>query len=141
MAERYEPSGLTPEEFAALPPYDEVAGKKFSEVAAIYGEDVAINVVIATDPDCWVPTEAEFAQARPAIEVDPDLVNAYLAAKANGPRRVNVELSLDQEVVAYFRSKGADWKARINDVLRRAINGVDVETDAVASTPAHEQSE
>ena len=108
MAEGYEPSGLTPEEFAALPPYDEIAGKKFSEVAAIFGEEVAINVIIATDPDCWVPTEEEFAQGRPAIEVDPDLVNAYLAAKANGLNRVNVELSLDQDVVTYFPSKGGD---------------------------------
>ena len=87
MAEGYEPSGLTPEEFAALPPYDEVAGKKFSEVAATFGEEVAINVIIATDPDCWVPTEAEFAQARPAIEVDPDLVNAYLAGRSKSPTR------------------------------------------------------
>ncbi len=141
MAEGYEPSGLTPEEFAALPPYDEIAGKKFSEVAAIYGEEIAINVIIATDPDCWVPTEEEFARARPAIKVDPDLVNAYLAAKANRPNRVNVELSLDQEVVTYFHSKGGDWKALINDVLRRAVIEVDIETDSVAPAPTHEQAE
>ena len=141
MAEGYEPSGLTPEEFAALPPYDEIAGKTFPEVTAIYGEEVAINVIIATDPDCWVPTEAEFAQARPAVDVDPDVVNAYLAAKASGPRRVNVEISLDQDVVAYFRSKGADWKALINDVLRQAVNGADVESDAVTLAPTHVQPE
>ena len=141
MAEGYEPSGLTPEEFAALPPYDEIAGKKFSEVAAMYGENVAVNVIIATDPDCWVPTEAEFAQARPAIEVDPDLVNAYLATNTDGPNRVDVELSLDQDLVAYFRNKGGDWKALINDVLRRAVIGVDIETDTVTSAPAHEQAE
>ena len=141
MAEGYEPSGLTPEEFAALPPYDEIAGKTFSEVRAIYGEEVAIRVIIATDPDCWVPTEAEFARARPAIEVDPNLVNAYLAAKANGPNRVNVELSLDQDVVTYFRSKGGDWKALINNVLRRAANEADIETDTVTPATTHEQSE
>lgn len=141
MAEGYEPSGLTPEEFAALPPYDEIAGKKFSEVADIYGEDVAINVIIATDPDCWVPTEEEFAQARPAIEVDPYVVNAYLAAKANGPNRVKVELSLDRDVVTYFRGQGGDWKTLINDVLRRAVIDVDIETDTVALTPIHEERE
>ena len=79
MVEGYEPSGLTPEEFAALPPYDDIVGMKFGDVAAIYGEEVAINVIIATDPDCWVPTEEEFAQARPAAEADPDLVNGYMA--------------------------------------------------------------
>ena len=141
MAEGYEPSGLTPAEFAALPPYDEIAGKKFSEVTAIYGEEAAVNVIIATDPDCWVPTEEEFAQARPAIEVDPDLVNAYLANQANGPNRVNVELSLDQDVVAYFRSRGGDWKDLINDVLRHMVIEVGIETDAVTPGAAHEQPE
>ena len=93
MVEGYEPSGLTLEEFAALPPYDEIAGLKFAEVAAIYGEETAINVIIATDPDCWVPTEEEFAQARPAVEADPDLVNAYLylAGKSKGQEEVSVE--------------------------------------------------
>ncbi len=141
MAEGYEPSGLTPEEFAALPPYDEIAGKTFSEVTAIYGEQVAIHVIIATDPDCWVPIEAEFAQARPAIEVDPDLVNAYLAARTNGQNRVNVELSLDQDVVTHFRRKGGDWRARINDVLRRVVNETEIETGPVTPAPTHEQSE
>lgn len=141
MAEGYQPSGLTPEEFAALPPYDEIAGKTFSEVSAKYGEDVAVNVIIATDPDCWVPTEAEFARALPAVEVDPDLVNAYLAAKANERNRVDVELSLDQDVVTYFRDKGGDWKALINEVLRRAVVEVDIATDTVARAPAREQAE
>ena len=141
MAEGYEPSGLTPEEFAALPPFEEIAGKTFSEVTAIYGEDVAINVIVATDPDCWVPTQAEFAQARPAIEVDPDLVSTYLAAKANGPDRVEIELSLDQDVVRYFRSKGGDWKALINDVLRRAVIEARVPTDTATPAPAHESAE
>lgn len=145
MAEGYENSGLTPEEFSALPPYNEIAGKNFSEVAAIYGEEIATNVIIATDPDCWVPTDEEFAQARPAIEVDADLVNAYLAAKANGLNRVNVQLALDRDVVTYFHSKGGDWKARINDFLRRAISevdgGSDFDTDTVTPAPTHEQSE
>ena len=83
MANGYEPSGLTPEEIAALPPYAEIAGKKFAEVKARYGEEIAINIIIATDPDCWVPTEEEFAQARPTREVDPDIVNAYLARKSH----------------------------------------------------------
>lgn len=141
MASGYQPSGLTEEEFSSLPPYPEIAGKKFSEVAAIYGEEITIRVAIATDPDCWVPTEEEFAQARPAIEADPDLVNAYLAAKADGPNRISVELSLDRDVVTYFRSKGEDWKALINDFLRREVIEVGIETDTVTAAPTHEQPE
>lgn len=95
MVEGYELSGLTLEEFAALPPYDEIVGMKFAEVSAIYGEEVAINVIIATDPDCWVPTEEEFAQARPATEADPDLVKAYLAGKSKGTNEVDVEITVN----------------------------------------------
>lgn len=86
MTDGYLGNGLTPEEFAALPPYGEIAGRKLSEVAAIYGEEVASNVIIATDPDCWVPADEEFARARPAIEVDPDIVAAYRASKIKTPR-------------------------------------------------------
>ena len=49
----------------------------FAEVEAIYGEDVAIDVGIARDPDCPELTADEIAQMRPAIEVVPDIVMAY----------------------------------------------------------------
>ena len=49
----------------------------FVEVEAIYGEDVAIDVGIARDPDCPELTAEEIAQMRPAIEVVPEIVMAY----------------------------------------------------------------
>lgn len=49
----------------------------FVEVEAIYGENVAIDVGIARDPDCPELTAEEIAQKRPAIEVVPDIVMAY----------------------------------------------------------------
>ncbi len=49
----------------------------FEEVEALYGEEMAIEVGIARDPDCPELTAEEIAQMRPAIEVDPDLVMAY----------------------------------------------------------------
>ena len=49
----------------------------FAEVEAIYGEDVAIDVGIARDPDCPELTAEEIAQMRPAIEVCPEIVMAY----------------------------------------------------------------
>lgn len=49
----------------------------FEEIEAVYGEDVAIEVGIARDPDCPELTAEDFAQMRPAIEVVPDIVMAY----------------------------------------------------------------
>ena len=62
MADGYEPSGLTPAELAALPPYEQVVGLTFVEIEALYDEETAINVGIATDPDAWVPTDEEWAR-------------------------------------------------------------------------------
>ena len=49
----------------------------FEEIEALYGEETAIDVGIARDPDNPELTAEDFAQMRPAIEVDPELVMAY----------------------------------------------------------------
>ncbi|CAI8018259.1 hypothetical protein GBAR_LOCUS11054 [Geodia barretti] len=101
-------------------------GRQASPSAAIidtiYGEEIAIRVTIATDPDCWVPTDEEFARARPASEAVPEIVAAYHAAKTEEPNRVNIEIALDADVLQYFRDSGPGWQARINDILRRTMN-------------------
>ena len=51
MRPYYEQNGLDDDEWAALPPYDDIAGKSFSEIKAIYGEETAVNVGIARDRD------------------------------------------------------------------------------------------
>lgn len=99
---------------------------KFGEVTAIYGEEVAINVIIATDPDCWVPTEEEFAQARPAVEADPDLVNAYMAGKSKGPDTVNVENTSCVPILATCHCENADrrsWHSRSGTDQSRGTTG------------------
>ena len=49
----------------------------FEDVEALYGEEMAIEVGIARDPDCPELTAEEMAEMRPAIEVDPEIVMAY----------------------------------------------------------------
>ena len=49
----------------------------FAEIEARYGEEVAIYAGIARDPDNPEWTAEDFAQARPAIEVLPELVEDY----------------------------------------------------------------
>ena len=60
---------------------DDVKGMTFREIEAKYGEEVAINAGIAADPDTWELTPEEMAQARPAAEVVPHIVEAYRRGK------------------------------------------------------------
>lgn len=49
----------------------------FEDVEALYGEEMAIDVGIARDPDCPELTAEEIDQMRPAIQVCPEIVMAY----------------------------------------------------------------
>ena len=58
----------------------------FTEIKARYGEETAINAGIARDPDTFELDADWFARARPAIEVDPELVEAHRRARAQARR-------------------------------------------------------
>ncbi len=125
----YQPNGLSPEEWAALPPYEQVANLTYVEVEALYGEETAINVGIAKDPDAVVPTDQELAQARPMSELFPEWVEAHRAGKIVMPPRPPVtkmreEVILDSDIVEYFQHLDPHWqKSRLNDFLRIVISG------------------
>ena len=59
--------------------FDELVAGPLTEIAieALYGEETAINVTIARDPDDYEKDAEWFRHARPAAEVDPELVEAY----------------------------------------------------------------
>ena len=52
----------------------------FDEVAAQYGEETAVNVIIARDPDAPEWTPEDFAQARPTAEVIPHILERWRRA-------------------------------------------------------------
>ncbi|MGE0222718.1 MAG: BrnA antitoxin family protein [Acetobacteraceae bacterium] len=89
-------------------------------------EDEAINRGIALDPDNPELTDADWAAMRPAREVMPELVEAYLRAKRGKqkkPTKVLVSLRLEREVVDKLRASGPGWQARANEMLRKAVLG------------------
>ena len=59
----------------------DVSGWTFDEIAAVYGEEAAIQAGIAADPDTWELTEDDFAQMRPALAVDPGLAKQLRPTK------------------------------------------------------------
>ena len=74
-------------------------------------------------------TVADFAKARPASEVLPQIFGGKLAQEMLKPRgrprakhpkeRINIRLS--HEVVEYFKSAGDGWQTRIDAALRQFI--------------------
>lgn len=72
-------------------------------------------------------TEEDFARARPASEVLPELLGAEAAAELLKPKRgrppkavrkhaINIRLSA--EVLEYFRATGPGWQTRVDEVLK-----------------------
>ncbi len=85
-------------------------------------EEAAINAGIAEDVDNPEWTAADFKRARPAAEVAPNIVAAYL--KRRGPQKAPtknlVSLRLDRDVLERFRKTGRGWQGRMNKALRKA---------------------
>ena len=88
-------------------------------------EEAEIQRHIAEDPDAPEITAEDWARARPAIEVEPELVEWSLRrrGKQKAPTKELVSIRLDKDVVAHFRSGGPGWQTRLNDRLRRDIFG------------------
>jgi uncharacterized protein (DUF4415 family) len=69
-------------------------------------------------------TEEMFRQARPAIEVVPEVVKAYRRARGRPPKaktKEQITLRLSPEVLAFFRRQGPGWQTKIDAVLSRYI--------------------
>lgn len=88
-------------------------------------EEAAIQRGIAEDPDNPEWTEEDFARARPAIEVVPEIVETWRRSrgKQKKPTKVLVSIRLEQEVVDRLRASGPGWQSRANDMLRKAVLG------------------
>ena len=80
-----------------------------------------------TDNPEW--TDADFARARPAREVLPQVFSKARAQALLAPRgrpkaeatKVRVGIRLSPEVVAHFKASGSGWQTRIDAVLQQFI--------------------
>ena len=86
-------------------------------------EEAEIQRHIAEDPDAPEITAEDWARARLAIEVEPELVEWSLRrrGKQKAPTKELVSIRLDKDVVAHFRSSGPGWQTRLNDRLRQDV--------------------
>ena len=88
-------------------------------------EEAEIQRQIAEDPDVPEWTEEDWARARPAIEVHPELVEWSLRrrGKQKALTKELISIRLDPDITEYFRAGGPGWQTRLNDTLRRAVFG------------------
>ena len=73
-------------------------------------------------------TAEDFARARPASELLPDIMGAGLAAEMLRPKKqgrpkatlpkVPTAICLDADVLDAFKAQGRGWQTRINQALR-----------------------
>ena len=110
---------LTFDELVASP-------KTFEEIEAEFGEEVAINVGIARDPDAPELDEDWFRRARPAAEVVPHIVERWrrTRGKQKAPTKESISIRLDADILAYYRASGRGWQGRINETLRKYTTGL-----------------
>lgn len=67
-------------------------------------EEARINTGIATDPDTFEVTDAQFKRMR---------------GRPAGSNKTLVHIRLDNEVVEKFKATGSGWQTRINEALKK----------------------
>ena len=86
-------------------------------------EEAEIHRQVAEDPDDWISTDEELANARPFAEVFPELAESIRRTRgrpaAENPKK-QVTLRLDADVLERFRASGRGWQRRMNEALRKA---------------------
>ncbi|HVY13345.1 MAG TPA: BrnA antitoxin family protein [Alphaproteobacteria bacterium] len=75
----------------------------------------------AVDVPEW--TKEDFKRARPAREVFPEIVEAYLRTRSTKPEnnKVPISIRLSRDVLAHFKATGTGWQTRLDNALRLII--------------------
>ena len=123
--------------------FDELvaSGLSFDEISTRYGEETAISVGIARDPDAAELDDEWFASARPAIEVIPQIVERARRGrgKQRAPTKEQISIRLDADVLEHYRGSGRGWQSRINEVLRQSVLKNEVGEDVVMPSVAEDK--
>ena len=80
--------------------------------------------LIGPDGEVRELTKADIARMRPAIEVVPEIVEAWRRSRGRPPKTVTkqqITLRLSPEVLAFFRKQGRGWQTRVDEVLSRYV--------------------
>lgn len=64
-------------------------------------------------------TEKMLAEAKPASEVLPNLINRR--GKQKTPTKISTTIRLSPEVIEHFKASGSGWQTRIDEALKDHI--------------------
>lgn len=84
-------------------------------------EDAAITAAALRDPDNPPLTDADFARMRPLSAERLRRLRGQRGPQVSKPRKQQVSLRLDPDIVAHFKKRGPGWQSRINATLRKAL--------------------
>jgi uncharacterized protein (DUF4415 family) len=86
-------------------------------------EEARIQAGIAVDPDNPEWTGEDFKNARPLVEVSPELADSIEreGVIVLGDPKLNQLVAVERRIVDKFKEQGEDWQVRINAVLRKAV--------------------
>ncbi|MDE2715795.1 MAG: BrnA antitoxin family protein [Chloroflexota bacterium] len=88
-------------------------------------EEEEIQRQIAQDPDAPEWTDEDWERARPAMEVDAEIVkwSRQTRGRQKAPIKELISIRLDADLASHFRASGKGWQTRLNDTLRKAVFG------------------
>jgi uncharacterized protein (DUF4415 family) len=97
-------------------------GPWVDRIIGSFPEDVR---VAGRPPGAANDTDEDWARARPAREILPDVVEWYnrTRGKQKRPTKVLVSLRLDGDLVETLRASGRGWQSRANAMLKKAVLG------------------
>jgi uncharacterized protein (DUF4415 family) len=81
-------------------------------------------VIFDDDNPEW--TAEDFARARPASELPPEILAQFRNMRGRPPKdeaqkKVAVSIRLSPDVLAHFKCGGPGWQSRIDEALRRVV--------------------
>ena len=117
------------------------AGSALTRSVRCTGEETAISVGIARDPDAAELDSEWFARARPAVEVVPQIVERArrVRGKQRAPIKERISIRLDADVLEQYRGSGRGWQSRVNEVLRQSLLKNEVGEDVVMPSVAEDK--
>ncbi|MXN51895.1 hypothetical protein GR158_12255 [Shinella sp. AETb1-6] len=117
---------------------------KFSSKRPLTQEEEAeVQKMISADPDNPELTDDQIANAKPFAEAFPGMARAMEReiAKRGRPRvespKEAVTIRLDPDVVAAYRERGPEWRARMADVVAQALDGGEIIVNAKMEPKEH----
>ena len=78
---------------------------------------------IVDDPGAFEWEEQWFVETKPPLEVGPNVLEPEqrTRGKQKAPRKQDIHIRLDTDVIGHFKRDGRGWQTRINDTLRKIV--------------------